>query len=269
MDSRKLQFLTAVVGEDGARALSKAAERANELEQAIFPRAILAWLETVASFGFDGTVPGVSIPFTFSKTENGFNGSIAVNGELHRFVAASTNHLAGCVAVALGFDHERVSPLAKNEQLAKLGKSIDLLIKSQLVKVSLPGQKKKVQLPGQAAAPLAPKQPVAPTLVQPTNQNQAPAGAAGTAQATQLPKLPKVSAMPKKTASVTKSEAQKKCQHCMRPQFSGDKFKGCFCYAALAKSVKTIPTATGFTLEFGSAWDSDAILSLLETFKGK
>src|SRR6185312_5662096 len=136
MDSRKLQFLQAVVGEDGARALSKAVERAEELDQAIFPRTILAWLEVVAPFGYDGNVPGVTVPFAFAKTQKGFAGSIAVNGEMHRFEDATLAHVAGCVAVALGLDHERVSPLAKNEQLAKLGKSIDLLIKSQLVKTS-------------------------------------------------------------------------------------------------------------------------------------
>lgn len=509
MDPRKLQFLQAVVGPDGAQALAKAAERAAELDQVIFPRAVVAWLENIAPFGFEGNVPGVEdAKFRFAKSEKGFDGMVTLNGELHQFEDASIDHLAGCVAVALGLDHERMDSRAKPQQLVKLGKSIDLLVKTQLVKTSWnakmrrkyqfnPGEdkpwsvggnpipldegqvedrrlryarsigldpyrvdyfrddfpdppegnkipynenfgvehetahammtppgrtiegymgdltstatnpgyarqqleredyarhimgqqqenianqlehdidrrsgvdaslynsafrkpiqplspayaggnvedpdfpvakkvaagnkiktifskpirneakqysqkfdegarfnrygeiepptgidakinarakaklgkaavkpntgKKKINLPGVAAGPIAPKAPIPPTLTQPTNEKQMPAGAAGTAQTSPLPKLPKMP-KPKATLSVTKSEAQRKCSHCMRPQFSGDKFKGCFCYAALSKSVKTINTSTGFTLEFGSAWDQDAILSLAETFRGK
>lgn len=271
MDSRKLQFLEAVVGRDGAQALSKAAERAVELDQAIFPRAVTAWIESIAPFGFDGYVPGVEdAQFRFAKSESGFSGIVTINGELHRFDDASVNHLAGCVAVALGLDHERVSSQAKPEQLAKLGKSIDLLVKTQLVKTSIKPAtaKKRINLPGMPAQPIAPKQPLAPTPVQPANQKQTPAGAAGTAQTSPLPK-PKLPKLPKQTLTVTKSEANKKCPHCARAQFKGNTFSGCFCFSALAKNVKTTGTATGFNLEFGSAWDQDAILSLAETFRGK
>lgn len=506
MISRKLQFLQAVVGEDGARALSKAAERATELDQAIFPRTILAWLDVTASFGHEGTVPGVEVPFNFKKSESGFDGSIAVNGELYRFRDVTLDHVAGCVAVALGLDHERVGSQARPEQIMKLGKSIDLLVKSQLVKTSwnakmrrkyhfeqgenkpaldrygypspldpdqaearriqyarsigldpqqsrgnvdgfpqsnggnelpydsnfpvehetahammtppgksiaqyqkelsatdrlpsdmyrdigsqnpdkrnaalaspeyqahalgtqqenianylehhidrrsgldatkfqsrfrLPGvpvgnvnnefpiwdksgprqipskvirdeakpyaQKfdegarftpegkvapptgvdakinarakaklpmvktdvkpnKKIRLPGTAAAPRPPQGPTPPTLVQPKNMKQAAAGAAGTAQTMPLPQVSKK----KPSLQVTKSEAQKKCPHCTRPQFNQDAFKGCFCFSALAKSVKTTPTKEGYTLEFGAAWDADAIATLVDTFRGK
>jgi len=268
----KFRFLQAVVGDDGANALNKAAERAAELERAIFARVVLAWLDVTAPFGYDGNVPGTNVPFVFAKSENHFAGSIALNGEMHHFTDASIAHLAGCVAVSLGLDHERVSPFAKNEQLAKLGKSIDLLVKSQLVK-TLPTVKaaikpNKTRLPGTTAKPIQPVAPIAPTPTQPKNQKQAPQGAAGTSQTMQLPQLPKV---PKKKASIqiTKNESQKKCPHCMRPQFSGDAFKGCFCWAALAKSVKATPTNEGYTLQFGSVWDEDAIATLVETFRGK
>lgn len=136
MDAKKLQFLQAVVGIDGAMALAKAAEKADELEQAIFPRTILAWLDVTAPFGHEGTIPGVDIHFNFNKSEKGFKGSIVVKGELYSFENVPLAHIAGCVAVALGLDHERLNPLVKSEQLAKLGKSIDLLVKSHLVKTS-------------------------------------------------------------------------------------------------------------------------------------
>jgi hypothetical protein len=252
MNLRKFQFLNAVVGPEGARALSKAAEYAEELDQAIFPRTILAWLDLTAPFGHNGTVPGVDeVKFTCKKSESNFTGSITVDGELYRFENASLNHVAGCIAVALGLDHERVSPQARPEQIAKLGKSIDLLVKSNLVKDQMI-PKKKLTLPGMAAKPIQPIAPEAPTPVQPKNQT---------------PQLPKQKKKP--TIQITKSEAQKKCPHCMRPQFNGDSFRGCFCWAALAKNLKAIPTADGFTLEFGPSWDLDAILTLEETFKGK
>jgi hypothetical protein len=132
MDPRKLQFLQAIVGIDGAAALAKAAERAVELEAAILPRVIMAWLE-VMSNGYDGEVPGQESRFAFAKSEKGYEGHIVVDEGLHQFKDASLFHLAGCVAAALGLDHERVSPMAKSEQLAKLGKSIDLLVKSRVV----------------------------------------------------------------------------------------------------------------------------------------
>jgi hypothetical protein len=507
MISRKLQFLQAVVGEDGARALSKAAERAVELDQAIFPRTILAWLDVHSSYGHEGVVPGIdSVPFQFKKTEKGFDGSIAVNGEMHCFRDASLDHVAGCVAVALELDHERISSQVRPEQIMKLGKSIDLLVKSQLVKTSwnakmrrkyhfetgsdtpapdrygdpspldpdqaearriqyarsigldplqsrgnvdgfpqsnggnelpydsnfpvehetahammtppgktvsqyqrelsatdkmpsemysdvgsknpdrrnaalaspeyqahalgtqqenianhlehhidrrsglnatrfqsrfrIPGtplgnndsdypiwdksgprkipskvirdeaksysQKfdegarftpegeiapptgidakinaraktklpmvktdvkpnKRIRLPGTAAAPRPPQGPTPPTLVQPNNVKQAAAGAAGTAQTMPLPQVSKK----KPSIQVTKSESQKKCLHCTRTQFNQDAFKGCFCFSALAKNVKTILTKEGYTLEFGTAWDADAIATLVDTLKGK
>lgn len=266
MDLRKLQFLQAVVGNDGARALSNAAQRAEELDHAIFPRTILAWLDVTAPFGHDGTIPGVDVRFSFQKSEAGFDGSIAVNGEMHRFEGATLNHVAGCVAVALGLDHERVSAQARPEQIVKLGKSIDLLVKSQLVKDQIkPNTKKRITLPGMAAKPIGPIAPTAPTPVQPANQTTAPESAAGTSLT--IPKLPKVSKKP--TVAVTKSEAQKKCPHCMRPQFNQDSFRGCFCFSGLSKSVKATLTADGYTLEFGAAWDHDAIATLVETFRGK
>lgn len=133
MDPRKLQFLAAVVGDDGARALRKAAEHAEELDHAIFPRTILAWLDVTSRFGHEGTVPGIEdVKLSFKKSEQGFDGYVTLDGELHRFDQASIDHLAGCIAVALGLDHERVAPTANAQKLAKLGKSIDLLVKSRV-----------------------------------------------------------------------------------------------------------------------------------------
>lgn len=133
MNSRKLKFLQSIVGNDGADALAKAVERVSALELAILPRAITAWLEVMGGLGYEGYVPGTESKFIFSKSEDGFSGYIVLDGQVHVFEKASLFHVAGCMAVALGMDHERIGPLTKSEQLAKLGKGIDLLVKSRVV----------------------------------------------------------------------------------------------------------------------------------------
>ncbi len=279
MDVRKLQFLEAIVGTDGANALAKSAGRAAELEAAIIPRVITAWLDAHAPFGYDGTVPGQDSRLAFAKSEQGYDGHIVLDGNLHQFTDASMYHLAGCVAVALGLDHERVSPMAKNEHIAKLGKSIDLLVKSRVFKLKKGSVKElvkkaqmnpgnKAKLPGVAAQAIGPTGPTAPTATQPGNQKAQPAGAAGSSTASPLPKV-SVASKSKPTMKVTKSQASVKCVACGRPQFTADSFTGCFCFSALAKSVRTSPTADGFTLAFGNQWDEDAIDTLSDTFRGK
>lgn len=270
MDTRKYQFLEAVVGHDGARALAKASEHAVELDHAIFPRTILAWLAVASRFGHDGTVPGIEdVKLSFKKSERGFDGYVTLDGALHRFEGASVDHLAGCVAVALGLDHERVAESASPQKIAKLGKSIDLLVKSRMVlklgKDEKDDQKKKINLPGVAAQPRGPLGPVPPTAIQPKGK-QAPAGAAGTSVTPpmQLPKLPKK----KPAAVITKSEAASRCKMCGRSAFGGNRYVGCFCFSSLAKNVKTLPLDGGFVLEF-TGLDDEEITTLLEGLRGK
>jgi hypothetical protein len=76
MDGRKFQFLKAVLGEDGAKALAKAAERAPELGNALLPRTIMAWLGVASRDDFEGTIPGVENTYLqFTKAEAKYSGS--------------------------------------------------------------------------------------------------------------------------------------------------------------------------------------------------
>lgn len=105
MDTRKIQFLKAVIGEDGGRALAKAAAQSADLEWAILPRVIMAWLEVVGEGQYQDHLPGVQgANLTFKKSESGFVGSIDIGDDVYTFVDASLNHVAGSVAVALGAD---------------------------------------------------------------------------------------------------------------------------------------------------------------------
>jgi GNAT superfamily N-acetyltransferase len=134
MDGRKLQFLRAVLGVEGAQALIKATERGPALESAIIPRTIMAWLGVASRSDFDDEIPGVpTAHLKFVKSENGYSGSIDIEADTYKFDSASVNHLGACVAVALGADCELDSEI-RDLDIKRLGKSIDLLTKAQVVK---------------------------------------------------------------------------------------------------------------------------------------
>lgn len=133
MEARKLQFLKAVLGDDGASALSKAAERAPELGAALLPRTIMAWLGVAARDDFEGTIPGVENTYLqFQKSEDRYSGSVSVGDDVYSFETATVLHLGACMAVALGFDHERTSPRLKDLDIQRLGKNIDTLVKARM-----------------------------------------------------------------------------------------------------------------------------------------
>lgn len=286
MDPRKLSFLQAVIGADGASALVKAASKSPDLEWAIVPRVVMAWLDVIGhSDGYKGEVPGVGNKLMFKKHERGYSGYVNFGDDDYTFEAATVYHLAGCVAVALGGMHEK-PPELRSPSLAKLGKSIDLLVKARTLRKaqqSHQGGAKGVRLPGAAAMPRPPQGPQEPVAVQPTNTG---ANAVGTKAGTAMkpsrqsaappksapgsaPKLPGMKPpMKKPQLKVTKAEARAACAACGGRPFRAERYAGCICFADLAKSVKTTPTDTGFTLEFGAGWDADAVATLAESLKG-
>lgn len=138
MEARKLQFLKAVLGDDGAKALARAAERAPELDHALLPRTIMAWLGVAARNDFEGTIPGVENTYLqFSKAESRYSGSVSVGDEVYSFEAATVLHLGACMAVALGSDHERMSPGLRDLDIQRLGKNIDTLVKARIAVAEL------------------------------------------------------------------------------------------------------------------------------------
>ncbi len=303
MQMRNQQFLEAVLGAAGASALSKATRYSPEIQSLVLSRTVLAWIQ--AETEHDGLVPGIEGSYvSFSKSEAGFNGTIAIGSELHRFENASLFHLAASVAVAVDADHEIPAVAAVSaSDIERLGKSIDIMARQQMIGremaknarsnidagcdidtcrdcgVDPPGansdceaceayakkypkaiayvdelEKAKVG-PGKPAGAIAPKPPEAPTASAP-----APTTAAMT------PKLPKPSAPPKlPKMKLSLSEASRKCPVCVTAQFRGDAFTGCLCLRDLAKHSKVVSTDdTGHTLQLSSAWDREAIATLLE-----
>ena len=129
MDSR-YQFIEGVLGTDGAQALQKAGELHPNLETAILPRCIISWIK-VYEGGYDGAIPGIEgSELVFKKSEKGFDGKIVFGEHSYSFKEASEYHLAACVVTALGSEEEDISDAAKSVEIARLGKSVDLLIKA-------------------------------------------------------------------------------------------------------------------------------------------
>lgn len=130
--SIKASFLRAVLGEEGASALQKASRRSQELEAAIAPRALLSWLTFAADNEYEGEIPGVEDTYMqICKTETGFTGQVSIGDSFHSFEDESVYHVAASLAVAMGLDNEEFDPRLKDLDIARLGKSIDLLVKAR------------------------------------------------------------------------------------------------------------------------------------------
>lgn len=155
MDTRKFNFLQAVLGADGAGALAKAAQRSPSLEAALLPRAIMAWLGVMARASYEGGIPGAGNSYlAFEKSEDRYSGTVGIGETLYSFEKASLYHLGACVAVALGADHERVSPGLRDLDIERLGKSIDLLAKARITVAEL--KKSRLEPLAKAIADIAP-----------------------------------------------------------------------------------------------------------------
>jgi hypothetical protein len=238
----------------------------------------MAWLEAVSHVPFDGELPGVpGTKLKLSKNESTYSGCITLGDDLYSFRDASMYHVAGSVAVALGEDADH-APALCSPALAKLGKSIDLLVKSRtLRKMAKPkggaAGGKGIQLPGVAAQP---QQPMAPTP--PIPEAPKPTGPAAGSKTSGTPAkegdtkpggtakpAPGTKPAPKKPSlKVTKAEARRECPACGGQQFKADRFTACLCFQDLAKSVKTTLVDGGYLLEFGAGWDHDAVTTLAE-----
>ncbi len=272
MSSGSDKFLQIVLGQDGAKALAKATERAPILSSVLVPRTIVSWLETAVRLQYEGEIPGLDNSYiSLHKTEaNTFTGALTVDENVHSFNGADLVHVAAAISVSLGISGQGVDPQLKGQDLSRLGKSIDLLVKARVVSEALRDQElakatvfdhlpkkeecAKVELPGKNAAPRGPEAPTPPE-----GQAKQPAN---TAKPT----------FGKKEIKISKSESERRCFECGGQQFSGDKLVGCLCFRGLLKAskVQTVAGTDGsFTVKFvGYDWDADTMQALISVFKG-
>ena len=122
-----LDFLTNVLGAEGAKALARAAAREPTLADLLVPRAAFAWVQNTTSF--QGHLPGTETVLEFRKSEAGLTGHLDLNGMDFEFTDQTPEHLAAVISVAVGVTN--VSKAPRDSTLVKLGKSVDTLVKVQ------------------------------------------------------------------------------------------------------------------------------------------
>lgn len=291
MQARAYSFCVGVVGEDGAKALAKAASSHPLLAAAILPRVVYEWLG-LGLQEYEGELPGVSNSYlSLSKAEDGtLSGCLGMGAENYSFNGVPREHVVAAIAVSLGADADHVDPALARRDLVGLGRSIGLLAKSRFVsqailaKVEAKRVLARAEPPGQPAPPQAqmgPTPAAAPEL-QPRAQGTAKGTAKGTekngaappvsAKAGALPSAAGIRPGPQgKTPSLKLPlrSSERPCSVCGERLFRGEDFCGCVCFSDLAKSVVTVRDGDSVILNFGRGWDADSISVLLQTLTGR
>lgn len=299
MERRSQVFLESVLGADGAAALNRVVERSPEMAYALVPRGIMAWVG--AAPAYDGEIPGVAGgQLSFSKSEVGYDGSISVNGSRHDFEDHSISQVSALVAIALGVPAQPVPEDLRDIDLARLGKSIDLLARAhyahaELAKKSPPGKfndlPEKLKDKGYSADKAFAiawsqhnkehKSERSPDCEHCAKMEKAQMGAGGQAAAPIAPTAPepptaaaptpsaKPAATPPKikqaqTVKLTRSEAGHVCRSCGGTQFRGERFVACICFRDLQKNAKVIDIEKdSITLRLD--WEPEVVLMFLES----
>lgn len=242
MDQRQLNFLTAVLGSNGAKVMAQLSESSEVVRYATVPRTIVSWIDSNSNY--NANLPGTDINLTLIKNESGFSGQF----NSIEFESVSLERAAATIAVGLGVN---VSPSKlKDIDLAKLGKTIDLLVKAQqgaasdgnaggLAQGHHPA-KGAVPVTGKDVVAVKPIEPEGPKLADPTTKK--PLGNKGAKMA------------------LSEEESNKVCKVCKGKQKddSGN-IKGCHCVRDLSSGLTVKKTETGYEVEFGTGWDAAAI----------
>jgi hypothetical protein len=250
------KFFEAILGASGAEVMQRLVKASADLEGFLSPRVVVGWLRHV-DYGDVEIPPGCPLA-TLKKTGHGFNGSTTIQGLDYIFEHSTEEHVAAVVALAV--DAKPVVAATRDVDLAKLAKTVDLLIKAAIK--TPPDQHERTRV----ASNIEAEQPVEPVAVQPVAvqpaQNQRKTAKPGL-------KIPKVGQkIPKpKPLMVTKSEMSRKCDICGCGMFKNDTFVGCPCFSPLAKSCKSEVATDGVVLKFGPDWDTDAYLTLIGALK--
>jgi hypothetical protein len=265
-------FLKAVLGDEAAGALKKAADRSDSLTTVLGARAVVGWLSLASRWGYEGEVPGLPGSFlTFAKSEETdlFSGEVRFGKDIYKFEQVDLPHVAAGLSVALGADQEPDEAL-KDTDLVALGQNIDLLLKTQFIKAeestsdssyetsSTSSEEDSLDKAGGTTSPGAPaaqKPPAGPT------------GGGFTAPTGKAPSRGKKKGFGTK---LTMSQASSKCSVCGEAQFSGDRFTGCYCIRDLAKHAQVVGANTqGYVLDFDPEfWNKSDVALLMDIVEG-
>jgi len=245
-----LPFFKSILGDQGVKVMESLEKASEDLASYITPRVIVSWLRQ-ADDG-DVKLPENS-PFTkLAKCGYGYSGACVIQDQPYFFQYVTEEHVAAIATTACDCQLKKTE--TKNIDLAKLAKTIDLLVKAN----------KQLQYERtQHVQPLEPEGFVPPETTQ-AKQVAKPI----------IPRLNKplkkiaILAKPKrKKLTVWKSEISKPCDLCGQSMFNDNKFIGCTCFKPLAKSVFSTDDKLTITMEFDNSIDQDAMLALIGALK--
>lgn len=276
MDDKALQFLTEVLGSEGASALSKTEAKEPALANILIPRAALAWLAKRETY--EGTIPGVDNSYLkLNKSDSQYTGVVSLTDGVYSFESVTSEHVAAAISLSVGMQPSEALP--SDGLLVRLGKSIDFLAQAQVLAKALPKTLAGGHVaPGAANPAMAPIKQDAPT---PPGQQPTPKTPAARSVVPKLPKKPKLPGtkskspdqalaspkLPKMQAlKVEKSELSRECDDCGRPMFKNGRFSGCMCLSDMAKSVKTVVYSDGVVLE--ANLEPEAFQTLTKALRG-
>jgi hypothetical protein len=243
-------FLKSILGNQGTKVMESLEKASDDLASYITPRIIVSWLRQ-ADYG-EVSLPEDG-PFTaLAKSGYGYTGSCNIHDQPYSFEYVTEEHIAAIVTTAC--DCKLTKSEAKNLDLAKLAKTIDLLVKAA----------KALQYERtQHVQPLEPEGFVPPDTTQAKQAAKPIIPRVGKA-----PKKMTIPAKPKrKKIQIWKSETARPCGLCGQSMFIDNKFVGCTCFKPLAKSISSSDDKLTITLEFDDSVDDDAMLTLIGALK--
>lgn len=249
-------FLRAVLGDQGAEALKKAADRYEPLASVLGARTIVGWLGLASQWGYEGDVPGLAGSYLrFEKSDGDlFCGEIQMGKNQHEFKYVDLPYLAAGLSVALGVDQVPDEGL-RNSDLAALGQNIDLLLKAQVIKEASRRESSSSEELEKASGTTAPGEAA------PQKPPAGPVGGGFTSPKAKQPSRNKKAFGTK----LTMSQASAKCSVCGEAQMKGDRFLGCFCMRDLAKSAEAVAEPGGYRITFDpEVWGREDVALLMD-----
>lgn len=241
------KFLKEVLGDIGYHALNNAVNRTPVFKPLILPRTIFSWVNTVGNLGYEGEVPGIANSYiSLTKSESNYKGALTVNDELVHFDNSNILQISATLGMAIGTAPLSINGTVKPKDVAKIGESIDLLVKSEIIRKSKLSKLEKEEGKAVSAPPnprdksFMPSPAITPQKKQPNIfGSKKPYQKDNLALGQNQSKL-----------KITKSESERSCEECGDKHFNKDKFQGCACIEEIAKSFTANKTLDGYILLF-------------------
>lgn len=257
----KQDFLIEILGVHGQKALENANKLSKNIENIVFTRALLSWVSLVSKYGFSNKIPGQSSSFDLNKSEDGLNGYIELESQVFKFENKNEEYVAALLAVSMGAD----GPMENHNgvAVAKLGKSIDCLVKTEFVNKNIQKSFPRYHAPQKPSSVAEHKEPIPPHPPQSEAPKQSPPK--GAKVGTSMGKTEIKSKKKSFVFRLKKHELMTRCETCSSLLFKDESYIGCICYSN--EGISLLKSEEGFSLKFNANCDSDLVLALIGSIK--